>query len=70
MVVRAPRITSVKVDEDPILAAIRRAPGVPFTAEERALIAEVQSDPSTWQSTEALMAKLAMLAPGDGEDAG
>lgn len=48
-----------RAKDDPVLAAIRRAPIVPFTDEERALIAEVKGDPRTWQTTEGLMEKLA-----------
>jgi hypothetical protein len=55
--------------EDPVLAAIRRAPaGRPMTAAERARIAEVEGTPGAWSTTEDFMARLAALGPGGDPD--
>jgi hypothetical protein len=55
--------------DDPILMAVRRAPRMSpdVAARCRALVAEVKSDPSTWQSEEQFMAKIAALAPRGSE---
>jgi hypothetical protein len=52
-----------------VLAAIKRAPPMSPADRDRyrALRAEVKSDPSTWQTSEHLMAKLAQH-PGRGLD--
>jgi hypothetical protein len=50
----------------PVLAAALRAPLVPMTEAERAAVAEVTSDPATWQSTEEFMAKIEARAKGGG----
>jgi hypothetical protein len=42
-----------------------RAPLVPLTDHERALLAEVQGRPVTWMSTDDLMSKLSSLRPSD-----
>jgi hypothetical protein len=42
-----------------IRAAARRAPLVPLTGRERALLAEVDDGPSPWLTSEQFMAKLA-----------
>jgi hypothetical protein len=61
-------------EDDPVLASIRRArQRPPLSTEERerllALDAEAASDPRTWQTTEAFMAKLADH-PAAGQDDG
>lgn len=51
----------------PHVAAALRAPLVPMTDAERAAVAEVTSDPATWQSTEEFMAKIAARRGDGGE---
>ena len=50
---------------DPVLAALTGAPVVPFTPEERALVAEAIADPQGWQTAEEFATKLAGLPTPD-----
>jgi len=65
MAARAPQFPLVNDLADPLLAGAMRAPLVPLTAHERALLAEVQGQPVTWMSTDDFMAKLSSLRPSD-----
>lgn len=41
-------MTARAFDDDPVLAALARAPSVPLTDEESALLAEVDGEPERW----------------------
>jgi hypothetical protein len=45
-------------EDDPILAAIRRAPRRDMTDQERELLAELDSQPQGWLTTEEFMASV------------
>jgi hypothetical protein len=53
-----PTLPASDVEEDPVLAAFRSAPFVESTEEELALLAEFDSQPQTWLTTEEFMAKV------------
>jgi hypothetical protein len=50
----APEVAS----SDDLLAALERAPVVPFTEEERALLAEMEAQPTRWIPHETFAADL------------
>lgn len=50
---------------DPVLAAVQRAPLVPLTVEEQALLAEVEGAPVRWIPQDELARKLRALRPDD-----
>ena len=56
------------VEDDPVLAAIRRAPFVELTEQEEALLAEFDSQPQTWLTTEEMMAAVNAMRPADATD--
>jgi hypothetical protein len=49
--------------KDPVLAALMAAPVVPFSDEERAMIAAAKADPRPRTPAAEFMGKLAALAP-------
>ncbi|MFO0756517.1 MAG: hypothetical protein U0359_08510 [Byssovorax sp.] len=63
VIVREPESALGNDLNDPLLAAAERAPLVPLTDHERALLAEVQGGSVTWVSTDDIMKKLAELQP-------
>lgn len=65
MAASAPRLSPVDDLSDPLLAAALRAPLVPLTDHERALLAEVQGQPITWISSEDVLTKLSSRRSSD-----
>jgi hypothetical protein len=50
----------VRQDEDPVLAAVKRAPFVPLTTEEKAMLAELADRPVRWIPHEQFVAGLGL----------